>query len=389
AISAGGAHTCAILDTGGVRCWGENLYGQLGYGNTTNLGDNNATPDTAGPVRLGSGRTAIAISAGDADTCAVLDDGSVRCWGFGANGRLGYPTLDDLGNQPNIGATPTTTPDRTGPVNLGPGRTATTISAGMQHTCARLDDRSVRCWGSGTNGRLGYCSPKSIGDDETPGTAGPLDLGEPGVGGAPCPSAGGSSSATPAQPSATGAAPTANKIPVVGSDAARARGLRGCLAGVARHARRERRRARHGSPRRRTNATRHLRRHATSGRRRCLRRYGRTPGRITGLRARALSETQIDLSFNAPGTDGSHPPAARSYLIKQSLRPIRSARAFARAQTLCGGSCRFAPSRVGGHVSLSITDLHPHTTYYYAVVARDNVSARRGPRSQTTKATTR
>ncbi|MCA1684031.1 MAG: chromosome condensation regulator, partial [Actinobacteria bacterium] len=106
AISAGGAHTCAILDTGGVRCWGENLYGQLGYGNTTNLGDNNATPDTAGPVRLGSGRTAIAISAGDAHTCAVLDDGSVRCWGFGANGRLGYPTLDDLGNQPNIGATP-------------------------------------------------------------------------------------------------------------------------------------------------------------------------------------------------------------------------------------------------------------------------------------------
>jgi hypothetical protein len=67
-----------------------------------------------------------------------------------------------------------------------------------------------------------------------------------------------------------------------------------------------------------------------------LKRYGRTPGRVTGLRARAVSKTKIVLSFGAAGTDGtdgSRPPAARAYLIKQSSRPIRGARAFSRAQT--------------------------------------------------------
>jgi len=64
-----------------------------------------------------------------------------------------------------------------------------------------------------------------------------------------------------------------------------------------------------------------------------LKRYGRTPGRVTGLRARAVSKTKIVLSFRAAGTDGSRPPAARAYLVKQSSRPIRGARAFSRAQT--------------------------------------------------------
>lgn len=101
-----------------------------------------------------------------------------------------------------------------------------------------------------------------------------------------------------------------------------------------------------------------------------------------------LSKTQIELSFNAPGTAGSHPPPAHSYLIKQSLHPIRGVRDFARAQTLCKGHCRFTISRVGGRLSLTVTDLRPHATYYYAVAARDNVSAKSGPRSQSVRGNT-
>jgi hypothetical protein len=112
------------------------------------------------------------------------------------------------------------------------------------------------------------------------------------------------------------------------------------------------------------------------------------PGAITGLRARTLGATQIELFFNAPGTDGSRPPAARSYVVKQSRRPIRSARSFARAHTLCNGVCRFRLDSVGATVTLRVTDLRPHTTYYYAIAARDNVSGHRGPRSGT-KARTR
>ncbi|MCA1707062.1 MAG: RTX toxin, partial [Actinobacteria bacterium] len=151
AITAGGYHTCARLTDGSVRCWGMNFNGQLGYGSVQTIGDDpNETPNTAGPVSFGGGRTALAISAGEAHTCARLDDMSVRCWGDGSDGRLGY------GNTTSVGDSPTTRPDTVGAVYLGSGRTALAVTAGGGHTCARLDDGGVRCWGNGLAGRLGY-----------------------------------------------------------------------------------------------------------------------------------------------------------------------------------------------------------------------------------------
>ncbi len=178
--------------------------------------------------------------------------------------------------------------------------------------------------------------------------------------------------------------------PDVGAEQSRrARALRSCLASAARHARRERRLTRRGSARRRAGARRHLRRHRRQLRRRCLRRHGRTPGRITGLRARAASRTKVELSFRAPGTHRARGPAAHSYVVKQSRGPIRGGRGFRRAQTLCGGSCRFNVTRVGARLRLRITDLRPGTTYYYAVAARDNVSRRLGPRARSVRVRTR
>ncbi len=168
AISAGGAHTCAILDTGQVRCWGEGGFGRLGYGGTDTIGDNE-TPGSVGPVDLGAGRTAVAISAGSAHTCAILDTGPVRCWGYGGFGQLGYGNTDDIGNDE--------TPGSVGPVDLGAGRTAAAIAAGSFHTCAILDTGQVRCWGYGVDGELGYGNTDHIGNDETPGSVGPVDLG--------------------------------------------------------------------------------------------------------------------------------------------------------------------------------------------------------------------
>ena len=168
AITAGNAHTCALLDDGSVRCWGLGTSGQLGYGNTATIGDTE-TPGSVAPVDLGAGRTATAITAGNAHTCALLDDGSVRCWGLGTSGRLGY------GNTATIGDTET--PGSVAPVYLGAGRTARAITAGDVHTCAILDDGSVRCWGLGTSGRLGYGNTVTVGDDETPGSVVPVFLG--------------------------------------------------------------------------------------------------------------------------------------------------------------------------------------------------------------------
>ena len=109
-----------------------------------------------------------------------------------------------------------------------------------------------------------------------------------------------------------------------------------------------------------------------------MRRYGRIPGRVIKLRGRARSRTTIVLTFRAPGTNGARPPAARRYLVKQSLRPIRSRRDHLRARALCGGSCRFSVTRVGMTISLTIRNLRPRTSYYYPVAAYDNVSGRRG-----------
>jgi uncharacterized repeat protein (TIGR01451 family) len=166
AISAGNYHTCVIRDDASLLCWGYGFYGQLGYSGNADVGDDE-TPGSVGPVDLG-GHRVRAVSGGAGHTCAILDDGSGRCWGFGPNGRLGYGST---ANVPSALVAP--------PINLGAGRTATAIAAGDAHTCAILDDESLRCWGSGANGRLGYDNTDSIGNDsgETPASVPPVDLG--------------------------------------------------------------------------------------------------------------------------------------------------------------------------------------------------------------------
>jgi alpha-tubulin suppressor-like RCC1 family protein len=161
-LDAGIQHTCAILADHTLRCWGKGLAGRLGHGSEATLLSAASSP----PVNVGAGRTARAIAAGDFHTCAILDDRSVRCWGFGANGRLGYASTANVGVPASVPA-----------VDLGPGRSAVAITAGASHTCAILDEGSVRCWGNGGQGRLGYASQSAVGDNETPGSVGPVNLG--------------------------------------------------------------------------------------------------------------------------------------------------------------------------------------------------------------------
>ncbi|QDG53519.1 hypothetical protein FIV42_23070 [Persicimonas caeni] len=97
-VVAGELHSCALLDDGGVQCWGDNKFGQLGYGHENPVGDT-ATPSTVGKVYLGAKATALA--AGAYHTCALLEDGNVRCWGYNEHGQLGYGHSNDIGdNEP-------------------------------------------------------------------------------------------------------------------------------------------------------------------------------------------------------------------------------------------------------------------------------------------------
>ena len=78
--SAGYQHTCAILDGGGVKCWGAGYYGQLGYDSTDHKG--NAAGEMAGLGTVNLGASAIAIAAGAHHTCATLVGGGIKCWGL-------------------------------------------------------------------------------------------------------------------------------------------------------------------------------------------------------------------------------------------------------------------------------------------------------------------
>ena len=373
AISAGPNGACALLDDQSVRCWGEGRQGALGYGTQFAIGDDE-TPGSVGPVDIGPGRTAAAISAGR-HTCALLDLGDVRCWGPNTRGQLGYVHTTTIGD--------TETPGSFGPVDLGGGRRATAISAGELHTCARLDDGSVRCWGYGGNGRLGLCNERNVGDDETPASVPTVPLTD-----AACPRIESPPQAAPSGPRVSGGADALARA--LRAQATRRRGLRSCLSRARRHRRLELRRARGVPSGRGRRLKRHAKRHFVQQRRRCSKRWGRRPGRVTALRARALSRTRVLLSFRAAGTDGSRLPAAHTYVVKQSRSPIRTRRDFRRAAALCGGRCRFpAVARIGAELSLTVTDLRARRRYYYAIAARDNVSRLIGPPTRAVSVRTR
>ncbi|MDG1538484.1 MAG: hypothetical protein P8Q40_00990, partial [Candidatus Poseidonia sp.] len=129
-------HTCAILDNGNVKCWGRNTAGELGDGSTA---DSNAPSTTV--INLGTGRTAVALAGGNEHTCAILDNGDLKCWGKDDYGQLG-----DGGTNTNTNAPSSTA------IDLGTGRTAVAVSAGQYHTCAILDNGDLKCWGRDNEG---------------------------------------------------------------------------------------------------------------------------------------------------------------------------------------------------------------------------------------------
>lgn len=153
-------HTCAVMESGAVRCWGDNHAGQLGYGSLEPAVGDDETPASFGDVPLG-GR-AVQVEGGRLQTCALMETGRVRCWGIAAErwnadakrvaGRaygLGYG--DRFPHDESIGDDET--PASVGDVPL-PGR-AVKVSVGGYHTCALMASGTVRCWGSAWWGVLG------------------------------------------------------------------------------------------------------------------------------------------------------------------------------------------------------------------------------------------
>ncbi|HIL67453.1 MAG TPA: hypothetical protein EYG45_02200, partial [Candidatus Poseidoniales archaeon] len=191
-VSAGYAHSCAVLDNLSAYCWGMGGWGQMGHGSW----DSNLVP---GPVSLPSNKTVSSVVAGYDHSCALMNDSSLYCWGKNAVGQLGNgdatvthsfsPILiigssvefvsagnqqtcailsngtaycwgrNDYGSLGNIEQGWNDDSYEPLQVDVPPGREVTVISAGTSlHSCATLDNGSAYCWGYGNDGQLGNAS---------------------------------------------------------------------------------------------------------------------------------------------------------------------------------------------------------------------------------------
>lgn len=155
AIAAGINHFCVILDDttdtydGYVKCWGDNSAGQLGIETTTKMGEGVGTMgDNLPMVDLGTGRTAKKLALGHSQTCALLDNDKVKCWGDngGTLNLLGYLTGGNRGGSPgDMG-------DNLPFIDFGPNYIVSDLAVGYISSCAVVTTdnvtSSVKCWGA-------------------------------------------------------------------------------------------------------------------------------------------------------------------------------------------------------------------------------------------------
>ncbi len=159
-IAAGAYHTCALLGNGSVTCWGRNDDGQLGLGHQESYGDDADESLHDIRVDLGDGRKAYQITAGLAHTCALLDNATIKCWGNNDAGQLGIGSTFERGdNAMEMGRW-------LQEIEFGQyDGLPISVEAGATHNCARMDDGDLKCWGSNGHGQLGRGHTWTIGDE--------------------------------------------------------------------------------------------------------------------------------------------------------------------------------------------------------------------------------
>jgi alpha-tubulin suppressor-like RCC1 family protein len=160
AVSAGGApgagygggYSCAVTTGGGVKCWGSNAAGELGDGTTTNRA---APTDVTG---LTSGVAAISTGGGGGGghTCAVTTTGGLKCWGNNAYGQLGATAGDLCGPGPfSQPFACSKSPIDVSGLTSGVMSVSTARFAYGSYTCAVMTSGGVKCWGDNSSGQLG------------------------------------------------------------------------------------------------------------------------------------------------------------------------------------------------------------------------------------------
>ncbi len=148
-LCSGSTHSCVITEDRGVQCWGRNNAGQIG-GAETYLSTHSGAPlDIVG---LPTG--ASDVVCGHKHTCALLEDGSVWCWGHNNYGQVGHNDMSVFHSTP------------VAVQGLG---TMSHLVAAEEHTCASAPDGAVWCWGRNTSGNLGFGPTSMLDQNPVPG----------------------------------------------------------------------------------------------------------------------------------------------------------------------------------------------------------------------------
>lgn len=159
-ISCGGAHTCVLSTNNSIKCFGWNEYGQLGYEHTENMGDDpNEMGDDLPSVDLGSKFEPIQVECAARCSCAVSINFQVKCWGCNLYGELGQ------GDNVTRGATKNTMGEFLTGIDLGNHFNVTDIHCGTGHVCALSTSKDIKCWGFNVAGQLGLGDIENRGDD--------------------------------------------------------------------------------------------------------------------------------------------------------------------------------------------------------------------------------
>ena len=145
-IALGSSHTCAVTTGNRAKCWGDGAFGKLGYGGQSS----SSYPKEVKRTSSSAETNVVSVSLGANHSCAVLDDGEVRCWGRGDYGQLGTESaIHSSTNQSYAKVV------RVGGLESDPLSEISAISLGDDYSCALTTSGTVKCWGSGQDGRLG------------------------------------------------------------------------------------------------------------------------------------------------------------------------------------------------------------------------------------------
>ena len=144
AIAVGDSHSCAVLENGDARCWGSDVFGELGNGLM-----NEGGPKIQAVLDLSD---VVDIEAGDSVTCARVKSGAIDCWGSDIDGVLG----DGFARAE---ALPTEVIQTAG---------VTALAVHGRHACAIVADGTVHCWGSNAHGELGFKTPANDSSSSIP-----------------------------------------------------------------------------------------------------------------------------------------------------------------------------------------------------------------------------